>query len=79
MKTVIIEYSGWIKCDIEDVEFIDIETGSVKTGTEWLNTIAFIDGVKSLDGLHLADFGEAYRKAVDGDLYQLDMDFTQED
>lgn len=73
MKTVTIEYSGWIKCDIEDVEFIDIETGDVKTGAEWLKER------DSLYGLFLGDFGEAYRKAIDGDLYQLDMDFTQED
>jgi len=74
MTKIIVEFSGWIECDSDKVEFVSLLTDDVITGTEWLKL-----SQDEQDDYMLEDCIEAQRTALDGSYEHLDVIMVNED
>jgi len=82
MAKIIVEFSGWVKCDSDKVKFQYIgpeqyglmSTGGSITGTEWLKL-----SQDDQDNYMLEDCVEAQKTALDGSLEHLDVIVVNDD
>ena len=73
MTKIIVEFSGWVECDSDKVEFVSLLTDDVITGTEWLKL-----SQDEQDDYMLEDCIEAQRTALDGSYEHLDVIIVDE-
>ena len=80
MTKIVVEFSGWVECDSNKVEFQyigdddDVERCPVITGTEWLKL-----SQDEQDDYILEDCIEAQKTALDGSYEHLDVIMVNED
>jgi len=74
MAKIIVEFSGWVECDSDEVKFVSLLTDDVITGTEWLKL-----SQDEQDDYMLEDCIEAQRTALDGSYEHLDVIMVNED
>ena len=74
MTKIIVEFSGWVECDSDKVQFLKLMTDDVITGTEWLEL-----SQDEQDDYMLEDCIEAQRTALDGSYEHLDVIMVNED
>jgi hypothetical protein len=74
MTKIIVEFSGWVECDSDEVKFVSLLTDDVITGTEWLKL-----SQDEQDDYMLEDCIEAQRTALDGSYEHLDVIMVNED
>ena len=74
MTKIIVEFSGWVECDSDEVKFVSLLTDDVITGTEWLKL-----SQDEQDDYMLEDCIEAQRTALDGSYEHLDVIMANED
>ena len=78
MSKIIVEFSGWVECDSDQVKFQyisnDDDLCTVITGTEWLKL-----SEDDRDDYILEDCIHAQETALDGSLEYLDVIVQNED
>lgn len=77
MSKIIVEFSGWVECDIDKVIFQSLSEDNSRqliTGAEWLKL-----SQDEQDDYILEDCTEAQRTALDGSLEHLDVIVVNED
>lgn len=74
MTKIIVEFSGWVECDSDEVKFLKLLTDDVITGTEWLKL-----SQDEQDDYMLEDCIEAQRTALDGSYEHIDVIMVNED
>ena len=74
MAKIIVEFSGWVECDSDKVEFVSLVTDDVITGTEWLKL-----SQDDQDNYILEDCIEAQKTALDGSYEHMDVIIQNED
>lgn len=67
LSKYVVTFSGWFEVNTAVTKFMDIDTGVVKTGDEWI-----ADGV-NLGALVLDKFEDASNEALDGEFAELDI------
>ena len=70
---IILEFSGWVKCDSDKVKFVSLLTDDVITGAEWLKL-----SQDEQDDYILEDCIEAQKTSVDCSLEHLDVIIVDE-
>ena len=65
---IILEFSGWVKCDSDKVKFVSLLTDDVITGAEWLKL-----SQDEQNDYILEDCIEAQKTALDGSLEHCDV------
>lgn len=69
MKEFVVEFSGWVTIDSDDIEFVNFDKRDCEiTGTEYLK---LTDEEK--DNYVLVDLSEVMAKANDGSYEQIDI------
>jgi len=66
MAKIIVEFSGWVECDSDKVQFLKLVTDDVITGTEWLEL-----SEDDRDDYIMEDYIEAQETALDGEYEHL--------
>lgn len=74
MAKIIVEFSGWVECDSDEVKFLKLLTDDVITGAEWLKL-----SQDEQDDYMLEDCIEAQRTALDGSYEHIDVIMVNED
>jgi len=74
MAKIIVEFSGWIECNSDQVKFLKLVTDEVITGTEWLEL-----SEDDRDNYVMHDYIEAQETALDGDYEHLAVIVQNED
>jgi len=74
MAKIIVEFSGWVECDSDEVKFVSLLTDDVITGTEWLKL-----SQDEQDDYMLEDCIEAQRTALDGSYEHLAVIIKNDD
>lgn len=66
MESLIIDYTGWIKVDKEDLEIVDIENDSVLIDVSKYSIEEIKDKLNKGEFM-LNSFGKTYLKSIDGE------------
>ena len=74
MAKIIVEFSGWVECDSDEVKFVSLLTDDVINGTEWLKL-----SQDEQDDYILEDCIEAQKTALDGSYEHMDIIIQNED